>query len=307
MSTGQLSWPQTAAVPRRLARGWWSVLALIAVIGAMAAGYAATLSPIKLVVDGREQIVRTNQRAVATILREAGIPIEPEDLIGPSLTSTLAGGQSTIVVQHARPVVIVADGQTHRFRTQAVSLKTMLTEAGVKLRDHDLAIANNQPIEFAGDADYVFSREPGDLSTLRIVVRRALPVAIDLGDGQPRQIETPASTVGEALSQAGIELYLADRVQPDLIAPIVPNLRIEVQQSRPVRVVVDGRTLRTRTLRSSIGEVLTDLGVTLIGEDYTQPPLDAGTAAQAVDASPFSSPGGHRMAGGSLPGQGAAS
>lgn len=281
MSTGQLSWPQTAAAPRRLARGWWSVLALIAVIGAMAAGYAATLSPIKLVVDGREQIVRTNQRAVATILREAGIPIEPEDLIGPSLTSTLADGQSIIVVQHARPVVIVADGQTHRFRTQAVSLKTMLTEAGVKLRDHDLAIANNQPIEFAGDADYVFSREPGDLSTLRIVVRRALPVTIDLGDGQPRQIETPASTVGEALSQAGIELYLADRVQPDLIAPIVPNLRIEVQQSRPVRVVVDGRTLRTRTLRSSIGEVLTDLGVTLIGEDYTQPPLDAAVEANA--------------------------
>ena len=60
---------------------------------------------------------------------------------------------------------------------------------------------------------------------------------------------------------------------------MTPGLKIEVQQSRPIHVDVDGRTLHTRTLRQSIGEVLSDLGVTLIGEDYTQPPLDAAVEA----------------------------
>lgn len=275
MSTGQLSWSPTTAAPRRLSRGWLSVFVMAVILGLMGLGYAATLKPVTLIVDGREQVIRTNQRAVENILREAGIPIAPEDMIGPELTATLADGQSTIIVQHARPVVVAADGHTYRFRTQATSLRAILDEADLKLHEHDLAIVNNQPISFSTDRDYQFSRAPDDLSTLRINVQRAVPITLDLGDGQPRQIETAATTVGQALAAAGVQLYLADRVSPDLTAPLRPNLRIEVQQSRPVRVIVDGRTLRTRTLRSAIGDVLTDLGVTLVGEDYTQPPLDA--------------------------------
>jgi 3D (Asp-Asp-Asp) domain-containing protein len=81
--------------------------------------------------------------------------------------------------------------------------------------------------------------------------------------------------VGQALEEAGVELHLADRITPDLNTPLTPGLKIEVEQSKLIHVDVDGRTLHTRTLRKSLGEVLADLGVTLIGQDYTQPPLDA--------------------------------
>jgi 3D (Asp-Asp-Asp) domain-containing protein len=81
--------------------------------------------------------------------------------------------------------------------------------------------------------------------------------------------------VGEALSEAQVQLYLADQITPTLTTPIEPGLVITVEQSVPINIDVDGRTLRTRTLRSQVGEVLNDLGVALVGEDYTQPAIDA--------------------------------
>jgi uncharacterized protein YabE (DUF348 family) len=254
---------------------------MAALIGVMAFGYASTLAPISIVVDGQERFIRTNQRAVDSILREAGLPIGPEDIVGPELTAQLAADQSTIIVQHARPVTIIADGNTYRRRTQATALIDILKEANVKLGPADLAIVNNQPIERAAHTTYRFLRNPADVSPLNIVLRRAMPVTIDLGHGDVRTLQTPAVTVGQALNDAGVELHLADRMTPDLSTPLTPGLKIEVQQSKPIRIDVDGRTLRTRTLRQTIGEVLADLGVALIGQDYTQPPLDAALDAAA--------------------------
>jgi len=266
-------------IQRWLSRGAVTGGIMAAMIGVMAFGYASTLTPISIVVDGQERFVRTNQREVETILREAGIPIEPADLVGPDLTAQLAPDQSTIIVQHARPVTIIADGNTHRLKSQATALIDLLAEAKVKLGPDDLAIANSQPIDRAANQTYRFLRAPGDASPLKIVLRRAQPITLDLGNGDVRKIQSPALSVGQALEEAGVELHLADRITPDLKTALTPGLKIEVEQSKPIAVDVDGRTLHTRTLRKSIGEVLVDLGVTLIGQDYTQPPLDAAVEA----------------------------
>ena len=252
---------------------------MAAMIGVMAFGYASTLSSVLIIVDGQERALRTNQRAVETILREAGIPIEPADIVGPELTAELAPDQSTIIVQHARPVTVIADGNTYRLKSQSTALVDLLAEAGVKLGANDLVLANNQPIEQAAHQTYRFVRAPGETAPLKIVLRRALPITLDLGNGDVRQLQSPASTVGQALEEAGVELHLADRITPDLNTAIAPGLKIEVEQSKLIHVDVDGRTLHTRTLRKSIGEVLTDLGVTLIGQDYTQPSLEAAVEA----------------------------
>lgn len=252
---------------------------MAAMIGVMAFGYASTLSSVLIIVDGQERALRTNQRAVETILREAGIPIEPADIVGPELTAELAPDQSTIIVQHARPVTVIADGNTYRLKSQSTALVDLLAEAGVKLGADDLVVANNQPIDRAAHQTYRFVRAPGETAPLKIVLRRALPITLDLGSGDVRQLQSPASTVGQALEEAGVELHLADRISPDLNTAITPGLKIEVEQSKLIHVDVDGRTLHTRTLRQSIGEVLTDLGVTLIGQDYTQPPLEAAVEA----------------------------
>jgi 3D (Asp-Asp-Asp) domain-containing protein len=50
---------------------------------------------------------------------------------------------------------------------------------------------------------------------------------------------------------------------------------VTVDRSVPVNVFVDGRTLRTRTHREQVDEVLGDLGVILTGQDYTTPTLQS--------------------------------
>ena len=77
------------------------------------------------------------------------------------------------------------------------------------------------------------------------------------------------------MHRAGLTLYLADDVQPGMGERMSAGQHVYVDRSVPVAVQVDGRTLRTRTHRERMGEVLADLRVVLTGQDYTTPTLDA--------------------------------
>ncbi len=280
MGTGQLSWSQqtgedTRPLQRWLSRGFLSVFSLVILLGVMAAGYYATLTPVTVIVDGQVHTVKTNQRSVENILREAGVKIEEGDIVGPSLMAALADDQSTIIVQHARPIVLEADGRVQEFRSQTARLPEILKEARIELREFDRVIVNEQIVDRAQHNSYTIPRDPRDRTPIHIAVQRAVPITLQLSQGGSQKIQTPARTVGEALNDANIQLYLADRITPSLASAIEPGLVVAVEQSVPINIDVDGRTIRTRTLRNRVGEVLNDLGVALVGEDYTQPAIDA--------------------------------
>jgi uncharacterized protein YabE (DUF348 family) len=287
MSTGQLAWPQqssqdTHPLQRWLSRGFLSVFTIVILLGVMAAGYYATLAPVTIIVDGQARTVKTNQRSVENILREAGVKIEADDIVGPALTAALADDQSTIIVQHARSVTVQADGRAQEFRSQTSVLPEILKEAGIDLREFDRVIVNGQTIDRAQHQSFLIPPDPRDRSPIAIRVLRAVPVTLELSQGSEHQLQTPARTVGEALNEANVQLYLADRITPSLSSPIAAGMIITVEQSVPINVDVDGRTLRTRTLRHEVGEVLNDLGVALVGQDYTQPASDAPVQADST-------------------------
>jgi uncharacterized protein YabE (DUF348 family) len=259
-----------------------SVFTVVVLLGIMAAGYYATLTPVTIIVDGQARTVKTNQRLVENILREAGVKVEVDDIVGPALTASLTDEQSTIIVQHPRPVTVQADGQTQQFPSQTSLLPEIMKEAGIDLREFDRVIVNGQIVDRAQHQSFTIPRDPRDRSPIDISILRAVPVTLELSQGSEHKIQTPARTVGEALNEAGVQLYLADRITPTLTSPIVPGLTITVEQSMPINIDVDGRTIRTRTLRNQVGEVLNDLGVALVGEDYTQPALDAPVAADSI-------------------------
>lgn len=93
-------------------------------------------------------------------------------------------------------------------------------------------------------------------------------------DGELTPFETNARTVGEALWQAGLPIYHADAVNPPLAAPLVPNLQITVTRARRVVIQADGQTLTARTQHSTVGEALGELGVALVGADFSLPSAD---------------------------------
>jgi len=287
MSTKQLSWspqPSEAIHPlqRWLSRGFLSVVSIVVLLGVMAAGYYATLTPVTIVVDGQVRSVRTNQHAVDNILREAGITIESDDIVGPTLGSSLADDQSTIIVQHARPVTVQADGQLRQFQSQTSLLPEILKQAAVGVQEFDRVTVNGQVLDRGQHDSYAIPRDPRDRSPITIDIQRAVPVTLLLSHAGEQKVQTPAKTVGDALNEAGVQLYLADRITPTLATPLTAGTIISVEQSVPINIDVDGRTIKTRTLRNQVGEVLNDLGVALVGEDYTQPAIDAPVQADST-------------------------
>jgi len=232
------------------------------------------------VVDGQTQQLYTHQDTVAALLMDAGLTLYPQDIVALALDTTLEP-ELVVEVQRARPVYIRADGHSRLLRTHATSVEEVLKEARVALGPHDeveiegeLLPANRSAERVSTELDGVSRRGPAtaDPELVRITVHRAIPFTLH-EDGHATTLYTTAPIVGEALRRAGLTLYLADGVRPGLGEPMSAGMHIYVDRSIPVAAQVDGRTLRTRTHRERVGEVLADLGIVLTGQDYTTPTL----------------------------------
>jgi uncharacterized protein YabE (DUF348 family) len=259
-------------VRRRTVSAWQqAALALLALLGAialMAAGYTSQLNAVRLVVDGQPRTIRTNQTTVEGVLRDAGLTIEAWDRVQPAVDAAL-GENDTIQVSRARPATIRADGRALAVHTHAQTPLELLAEQRITLNPNDALFVDGDP---AG-AGSPFTGSPTTPHTLSI--RRAVPLAVNFKDGTSLTLQTTQPTIGQALNKAGIDLYLADRLTPDANTRVTSGASVFIERSIPVSVQVDGQSIRTRTHRERVGDVLAELGVALQGQDYTLPALDA--------------------------------
>lgn len=230
----------------------------------MTAGLLWTGQEVTVVLDGQPASARTHQTTVGALLEEMGLDLQAEDLVQPSVDTPLRGGES-VVIQKARPVTIEVDGQVLRRRTHARSVAAILLEAQVALSPHDRVTVNGQ----AWDREAPLPGNPAP-AHLRIGVHRAVPIHVN-DDGVLSTMYTTAPTVGQALQQAGVIIYLADEMNLDLRTPITPGLHLTIQRSMPVTILADGRTIKTRTRTNSVADVLAQEEVSLFGKDYTLP------------------------------------
>jgi uncharacterized protein YabE (DUF348 family) len=246
-----------------------TLIGLLLTVGSLAAGYRTTLTPVTLMVNDVPRELRTHQDTVAALLTDIGVELHPGDSISPRVETPLRPGM-TIRIERVRPVRVSVDGQSVTVQTRATSVNQILNEAKVTLGPHDdLRIEGN------------LRTSTSEGKPPRIIVRRAIPLTLR-EDGQTTRLHTTAATVGEALHQAGLTLYLADHVRPELSTRVARNMAIVLERSKPVTVRVDGRTVRTRTHRQHVGDVLADLGIVLTGMDYTNPPDDAPVARETI-------------------------
>jgi uncharacterized protein YabE (DUF348 family) len=240
-----------------------------------------------LVVDGQPQNLRTHQGTVQGLLRESDIRLHSEDLVAPSLDSKVVAG-SVVRVQLARLVTIEADGRSLEIRSQSRRVANILAQAGLQVRSSDAILVDGRPWNLDADLPQAVlgertGRGPGLASAVdrpkpvRIVLRRAVPVIL-IDDGVPVTFYTTHSTVGEALLAQNILLYLGDRVTPSLGSRLLPGMRVYVERSVPTTIQFDGRILRTRSRGNTVGDVLGQEGVLLMGMDYSLPPAHASIA-----------------------------
>ncbi|NLE44781.1 MAG: DUF348 domain-containing protein [Chloroflexi bacterium] len=252
-------------IPRSLQ----AIGALICVLGTLAAGYRTTRTPVTLVVNGERQYLHTQQDSIAALLLDAGITLGDKDIVTPALDTPIEpGGQPvTVYVKRARPVRISTDGQSILMYTHATAPEAILTEAKVSLGPFD-AMSVEGDLRALGPASIDPDQAP------HIIVRRAVPLTVH-DAGHTIEHFTTSATVGDALTELGLTIFLADYVEPALNTPVSAGMEISIDRSVPVQVAVDGRLLRTRTHRQVVGDVLGDLGIVLTGQDYTTPTLES--------------------------------
>lgn len=230
--------------------------------------YFKTLKPIALTINQQALTVLTNQTTVAGVLNDAALALAPEDMIFPALNSPVPSNQP-IAIRRARPVEIQVDGVTLARRTQSRTIGDALREADLTLKPGDRIlnaghlVQPTAPLGHAGD----------DSATIVIAIQRAVPIQID-DNGALTTFYTTAPTLGEALRQAELVVYLGDHVSPDLGTPIAPGWQVYIRRARPATIFVDGRTIRTRTRADTIGEMLEQEGIHLENLDYSEPKAD---------------------------------
>ena len=241
-------------------RGLLAAPLFVALAALLVMGYQRTLTTLTLVVDGQVRTVRTHQNTVEAVLREAGVTLYAEDIVVSAHPERLFAGDR-IAVQRARPVQVEVDGRVIEGRTRLSATQDILAQLGVDVGPYDQV---HEPA----------SNDASSNTPIHIQVDRALPVTVQEPGSPPLRLYTTAPTVGQALREAGIILYLADEVRPSFSSPIRPGTLIAINRSVPVTIHVDGRTLRTRTHRFTVGDVLADLGISLQGLDYAEPELN---------------------------------
>jgi uncharacterized protein YabE (DUF348 family) len=269
---------------------WREVLLALVVVASLVFGYMRTLTPLRLHIDGRVRNIGTHQTTVEAVLRDAAVKLHPLDRVEPPLDARLERDMN-IFVTRARTVTIEADGRSWAIRTHESSAETLLAQQGIYLRPGDRLLVNGEEVRhsrslgeegsgiggrYRGSPRLEEGAPPSSISVLR-----AVPLYVD-DNGAQFTLETTSATIGEALRAAGISLYLGDHIEPALNRRVTAGLHVQIRRSLPIAIQVDGRVVRTRTFRASVGDVLGEIGISLVGLDYALPPPESALVPEMV-------------------------
>ena len=190
-------------------------------------------------------------------------------------------------IERPQPFRILADGRETQASSWARTPAELMDDAGIPFSPRDQALVYGRAIGW----DDTIPMGPGRISDSRlsggpnweqvekvpllIEINRSVRLTVYEG-AVPITIHTLAETVGEALRDAQITIYLGDEVQPGLGSRVSTGLRVFIQRSTPVSLLADGVLYKTRTQSENVGDVLTEIGVGLTGLDEVSPPLGAG-------------------------------
>ena len=227
----------------------------------------------------------SRRQPFSTALGEAQMAPQEGLRLSHSLDTRITDGLR-LSIERPQPFLIVAGGREYQASSWAKTPAELMADVGVPFSPRDQVLiygtevgwdnamptgpTSMEPRLSSGPAREHLERVP----PIRIEVNHAVPLTV-YEDAIPYTIHTLAETVGEALRDAEITIYLGDDVQPSLGAPVSSGLRVFIRRSTPVSLFADGVLYKTRTQSQTVGDVLAEIGVGLTGLDEVSPHLSA--------------------------------
>ncbi|MBL8156850.1 MAG: DUF348 domain-containing protein, partial [Anaerolineae bacterium] len=276
---------------RGIDRRWWIAAAaaglvlsacLLACLGVVLVSISRPPAPVSvtLIVSGTGYRVQTSSRTVGDLLREYGLTLNTGDRVLPEAEAPLTP-DVVVRIERARAVLLTIDGQPQTLYTTFNNPLDILESAGISLGSKDR-------VRVDGTETDALNMLTWPVPANSISIQRAVTVTIEDGT-QTISLETTAPTVGEALFEASVPLYLADEVIPDVTTPLTGGLTVSIRRSQPISIIADGVTLETRTQGATVADALSGAGVGLMGLDYAIPdesaPLQPGMSIRVIRVS----------------------
>jgi uncharacterized protein YabE (DUF348 family)/3D (Asp-Asp-Asp) domain-containing protein len=182
----------------------------------------------------------------------------------------------------AAPVIIAADGLTYTLDSEAETVADALAAAGVTIGPKDSILRNGVPVDPSSPL-----RPPSALassisihtlgktvaSPIVLSLRRAVMFTI-YADGLSVAAQSSATTVADALVEAGIELGPDVLVIPDPESPLSAGLQVYVYRTDKVTLFLAKQEQSVYTLADTVAALLRQEGVELGEEDRVEPALD---------------------------------
>ena len=192
--------------------------------------------------------------------------IAEKDSLVPTPDHWLRDG-ATIALDHAAQVNILADGKTYRLTSREKLPANLLLQAGIPLFPGDLLYFEGN--EIAPDV------ELPDAQAYALQLKRARLVTLLAGPAS-KTFSTNATTLGQALWEAGVSVNAKDKLSLPLDTPLVGPLDVTLQPSREIAIRTASGLHKTRSAAETVGEALAEAGLPLQGLDFSSPGAEAG-------------------------------
>jgi len=179
-------------------------------------------SQVLITADGTSRHLLTLERIPANLLAQVGIRLFPGDQLLVDGLPTTAGSPlapastHSLQVRRAVRIALQSGEQQRSFNSTAATLGKALADNGLEIHASDRV---SPTLEIPLDG--------GLKKGLRVTLLRSQPVSIHFQGGQV-DIRTAASTIGEALADAGLSLQGLDYSQPAANEPLPVDGQIRI-------------------------------------------------------------------------------
>ncbi|WP_326831528.1 ubiquitin-like domain-containing protein [Arthrobacter sp. BL-252-APC-1A] len=197
----------TAIVRRGLKLGGQAAVMVALILGLVA--FVGTNKSVVLNVDGETSDIITFGGTVEDVLAKADIQLAAADRVVPAASTEVQDG-TTIEVTTAKTVDVNVDGTGHTIQTTGATVADLISELRVSAKSSVSASLDTSLLSLQGLS----------ISTPKTVTL--------LADGQTRQLETTAGTVGEVLAEAGIAVGSSDRLSVPARADVADGMTLKV-------------------------------------------------------------------------------
>ncbi|MHA6260508.1 ubiquitin-like domain-containing protein [Sporosarcina sp. CAU 1771] len=184
--------------------------------------YEGAKKSVTLNVNGEELVIKTHAHTVGKVLSEQEITVTQNDLVEPSMNTSIEEGLSIRWEQAKQVAIMVNQEETQLWTTKSL-VGDVLEEAGVEITEHDVV-------------------EPGLNKNLEeeqlITVNKAFQVTLNDGLEQ-KEFWSTSTTVADFLKRENIQLNELDRLEAHEEELLMPNSTVNIVRVEKVTDVVE--------------------------------------------------------------------